>query len=167
MQIVHPFAGSIQQYAEHITECRTHNRPRSPSARPLPAVPGPALAHRRWLSTAARWWIRGSMAPSACAVTCAGPVSTCAPATDRFPRDAAGILRNCPEINLRMSRGTTAARYTEAVRTLSAKLCLARKTAITLFRMTARRSPEHAHVKFKRHGITKYDHGKVGVHGIQ
>lgn len=34
-------------------------------------------------------------------------------------------------------------------------------------RFDGRRSPEHAHVKIKRHGVTKYDHGIVGVPGIQ
>ncbi len=40
-------------------------------------VRGARLSTRspRMASTAARWWTLGSMAPSACAVTCAGPVS--------------------------------------------------------------------------------------------
>ena len=42
-----------------------------------------------------------------------------------------------------------------------------RETARLFSTNDGRRSPEHAHVKFKRHGIAKYDHGIVGVNGIQ
>jgi hypothetical protein len=77
MQILHPFAGSVQQYTERLADPDCYRPDHCPQCQPNTRSP-------RTASTRARSSTRPSMASFACAATCATPAGAPSPLLPEF-----------------------------------------------------------------------------------